>query len=76
MGQVRPPLRHPQPPWTSVSKFCLSLQAPPPALHIVGKSNLRAATETLHPDGPPSLDLLWTVLSAGTLLLTLTVTML
>ena len=47
-----------------------------PALHVMGKSNLRAAMETLHPDGPPSPDLLWTVLSAGTLLLMVTVMML
>ena len=48
----------------------------PPALHITGKSSLRAATGTLHPDGPASPDLLWTVLSARTLLLMVTVMML
>lgn len=48
----------------------------PPALHITGNSSLRAAMETLHPDGPASLDLLRTVLSARTLLLMVTVMML
>lgn len=60
--------------WSLSSTF--ASRPHPPALHIMGKSSLGAATETLHHDGPPSPDLLWTVLSAGTLLLMVTVMML